>query len=161
MVQVFPYEVTLNPGEKATFVARLFDAQARFIREERATWSLDGLGGSIAGGTYTAGDQGDAGYVKATVGGLTGQGRVRVIPALPWSYDFDQWTGEIPPEHWLNTTNKVFVRELDGNKVLVRVPDATPQRRTRVFMGQSTWSDLTVEADVRSTERRPPVSRSW
>jgi outer membrane protein assembly factor BamB len=158
VVQVFPYEVTLDPGEKATFVARLFDAQARFIREEKAAWSLDGLGGSIAGGTYTAGDQSDAGYVKATAGGLTGQGRVRVIPALPWSYDFDQWTGEIPPEHWLNTTNKVFVRELDGNRVLVRVPDATPQRRTRVFMGQSTWSNLTVEADVRSTERRRSLS---
>ena len=157
-VQVFPYEVTLNPGEKATFVARLFDKEARFIREEKAAWSLDGVGGSIAEGTYTAGDQGDAGYVKATVGGLTGQGRVRVIPALPWSYDFDQWTGETPPEHWLNTTNKVFVRELDGNKVLVRVPDATPQRRTRVFMGQSTWADLTVEADVRSTERRRTLS---
>ena len=50
------------------------------------------------------------------------------------------------------------MRELEGNKVLVRVPDATPQRRTRVFMGPSTWSNLTVEADVRSTERRRTLS---
>jgi hypothetical protein len=96
--------------------------------------------------------------VKATVGGITGQARVRVIPPLPWSYDFEQWTGETPPKHWLNTTNKIFVRELDGNKVLVRVPDATPQRRTRVFMGSAGWSNLTVEADVRSTERRRTLS---
>jgi hypothetical protein len=96
--------------------------------------------------------------VKASVGGLTGQARVRVIPSLPWSYDFDQWTGESPPKHWLNTTNKVFVRELEGNKVLVRVPDATPQRRTRVMMGSASWSNLTIEADVRSTERRRTLS---
>jgi hypothetical protein len=46
------------------------------------------------------------------------------------------------------------VRDLEGEKVLVRVPDATPQRRTRVFMGPSTLSDYTIEADVRVTERR-------
>jgi hypothetical protein len=160
VVQVFPYEVALAPGEKARFGVRLFDAQGRFIREDTtATWALEQLGGTVDGGAYTAPSQGgEAGYVKATVAGLTGQARVRVVPALPWTYDFDAWTGEAPPRHWLNTANKLFVRELEGNKVLVRVPDATPQRRTRVFMGPSTWSNLTVEADVRSTERRRTLS---
>jgi outer membrane protein assembly factor BamB len=160
VVQVFPYEVALAPGEKVRFGVRLFDAQGRFLREDTtATWALDQLGGTIDRGAYTApAPGGDTGYVKAAVGGLTGQARVRVIPAVPWTYAFDEWTGETPPRHWLNTTNKLFVRELDGNKVLVRVPDATPQRRTRVFMGSSTSSNLTVEADVRSTERRRTVS---
>ena len=32
---------------------------------------------------------GAAGFVKATVGGVTGQARLRVIPPLPWTYDFE------------------------------------------------------------------------
>lgn len=159
VVQVFPLEVLLAPGEQASFTVRLFDAKGRFIREETgATWATDGLEGTVSEGTFTAPDAADAGYIKAAVGGLAGQARVRVIPPLPWSYDFDDWTGEAPPEHWLNTGRKIFVRELEGNKVLVRVPDNTPGRRTRVFMGPSTWSDYTVEADVRVLEKRRQMS---
>ena len=158
MVQVYPYEVLLSPGEKATFKARLFDAKGNFIREDKATWALDQLGGAVADGVYTASAESEGGYIKATVGGVTGQARVRVVPPLPWSFDFDTWTGEAPPKHWTNTTGKVFVREFDGSKGLTRVPDATPQRRTRVFMGPSTWSNYTVEADVRVTEKRRTLS---
>jgi outer membrane protein assembly factor BamB len=159
VVQVFPYEVLLKPGEQATFTVRLFDAKGRFIREEaNATWALDALGGTIAKGVYTAPARSDAGTIKATVGSVAGEARVRVIAPPPFTYDFDAWEGETPPEYWINTQNKFFVRELDGNRVLVRVPDATPQRRTRLFVGASTWSDLTVEADVRSTERRRTLS---
>ena len=158
LVQVSPYEVMLKPSEKATFTARLFDAKGNFIRDEKATWTLDQLGGAIVDGVYTASSESEGGYIKATIGGLTGQARVRVVPPLPWSYDFDTWTGEAPPKHWTNTTGKVFVRELEGNKGLIRVPDATPQRRTRVFMGPATWSNYTVEADVRVTEKRRTMS---
>jgi outer membrane protein assembly factor BamB len=158
VVQVSPYEVLLSPGEKATFKARLFDAKGNFIREDKATWALDQLGGAIVDGVYTASSESEGGYIKATVGAITGQARVRVVPPLPWSFDFDSWTGEAPPKHWTNTTGKVFVRDFDGSKGLTRVPDATPQRRTRVFMGPSTWSNYTVEADVRVTEKRRTMS---
>ena len=157
-MQVSPYEVLLSPGEKATFKARLFDAKGNFIREDKATWALDQLGGAVADGVYTASAESEGGYIKATVGGVTGQARVRVVPPLPWSFDFDTWTGEAPPKHWTNTTGKVFVREFDGSKGLTRVPDATPQRRTRVFMGPSSWSNYTVEADVRVIEKRRTMS---
>ncbi len=158
VVQVYPYEVMLKPGEKVTFTARLLDAKGNFIRNEKATWALDQLGGTVADGVYTASSESEGGYVKATVGGITGQARVRVVPALPWSYDFDSWTGEAPPKHWNNTIGKVFVRDFEGNKGLIRVPDATPQRRTRVFMGPAGWSNYTVEADVRVTEKRRTMS---
>jgi outer membrane protein assembly factor BamB len=158
VVQVFPYEALLAPGEKATFKARLYDAKGNFIREDKAEWTLDQLGGTVTDGVYTASAQSEGGYVKATVGGITGQARVRVVPPLPWSYDFDQWQGEAPPKHWINTTGKVFVRDFDGSKGLTRVPDTTPQRRTRVFMGPAAWSNYTVEADVRVTEKRRTMS---
>ena len=41
-VQVEPTEMVLKPGETVQLHARLFDAQGRFLREDRsATWSLD------------------------------------------------------------------------------------------------------------------------
>lgn len=161
VVQVVPYDVVVAPGEKVTFTARLFDAKGRFIREASgATWAVDQLGGSIADGVYTAGSEPDAGHVKATVDGITGQARVRVIPPLPWSYDFDAWQGEAPPEHWINAGRKFVVQDLEGSKVLVRLPDNTPGRRTRVFMGPSTLSNYTVEADVRVPEKRRQMSDS-
>ena len=92
LVQVYPYEVLLSPGEKATFKARLFDAKGNFIREDKASWTLDQLGGAVADGVYTASAESEGGYIKATVGGVTGQARVRVVPPLPWSFDFDTWT---------------------------------------------------------------------
>lgn len=158
VAQVFPYEALLRPGEKATFSVKLFDAKGNFVRDEKAaTWEST-LGGTVDNGVFTAPGGAAAGHIKVKVGEVTGQARVRVIPPLPWSYDFDQWTGETPPTHWTNTAGKIFVRDLEGNKGLIRVPDATPQRRTRVFMGPPDWSNYTVESDVRVTEKRRSMS---
>ena len=64
---------------------RLFDAKGRFLREETAAdWSLQGLKGTVAGGTLTvAADPVDqAGLIKATAGTLTGEARARVEAVL-------------------------------------------------------------------------------
>jgi outer membrane protein assembly factor BamB len=93
VAQVFPYEVVLDPGEKVTFRVKLFDAKGNFVREEKAaTWEST-LGGTVDNGVFTAPDGAAAGHIKVKVGEVAGQARVRVIPPLPWSYDFDQWTG--------------------------------------------------------------------
>ena len=45
-------------------------------------------------GVYTAATQGSsAGFVKATVGGVSGTARVRVIEPLPWTFDFENADG--------------------------------------------------------------------
>jgi hypothetical protein len=46
------------------------------------------------------------------------------------------------------------VRDIDGNKVLVKNPDPQAFKRARSFFGSADWSDYTVEADVRATEKR-------
>ena len=74
--------------------ARLFDAQGRFLREDKAgAWSLDDLKGTVTDGKFTvaAGQAGQAGLIKATVGGVTGEARARVIPPLPWNETFDSY----------------------------------------------------------------------
>jgi outer membrane protein assembly factor BamB len=157
-VQVFPYEVLLTPGQTTTLKARLYDAKGNFIRDEPAAqWSVDQVSGSVdANGVYTAPKQGSsAGFIKATVGTLSGVARVRVIEAPPWTFDFENATGEAPPGWWVGGPTKVFQRTVEGiGKVLVRPRDETVGRRAKVFFGPPNLNGLTVEADVRGREQR-------
>jgi outer membrane protein assembly factor BamB len=157
-VQVSPTEMVLKPGDTVQLHARLFDAAGRFLREDQAAWSLANLNGTVAGGKFTvaAGTAGQAGLIKATVGGITGEARARVIPALPWNETFDAYAPGTVPPHWVSATTvgKFQVIELDGQKVLEKVPTETLFKRIRVFMGPADWSNYTVEADIRINEKR-------
>ena len=67
-VQVSPTEITLQPGETAKLRARLFDAQGAVPpRGAAATWSLQGLKGTVAAGAFTAAKdmEDQAGVVRA------------------------------------------------------------------------------------------------
>jgi outer membrane protein assembly factor BamB len=158
VVQVFPYESIISPGQTVTLKARLFDAKGNFIREEPAAqWSVDQVSGAVdAKGVYAAAAQGSsAGFVKATVAGVSGTARVRVVEPLPWSFDFDNAAAEAPPAWWTGAPGKVFQRTVDGaGKVLLRPRDDTVGRRAKVFLGQPTMTGYTVEADVRGREQR-------
>ncbi len=158
VVQVFPYESLLRPGETVTLKARLFDAKGNFIREEpAAAWAVDQASGSVdAKGVYTAAKSGStAGFIKATVGALTGQARVRVIEAPRWTYDFEKVTGEAAPAWWVGAPGKVFQRTVEGvGSVLVRPRDETVGRRAKVLVGLPTMTGHTIEADVRGREQR-------
>lgn len=157
-VQVAPTEMVLKPGDTVQLHARLYDAAGRFLREENsAAWSLQGLRGTVTEGKLAVAldKVGQAGLIKATVGGLTGEARARVIPPLPWSETFDSYpVGSVPP-HWVSaTTGRFQVSELDGQKVLEKLPNETLFKRMRVFTGPADWSNYTVEADIRINEKR-------
>jgi outer membrane protein assembly factor BamB len=155
-VQVAPTELVLKPGESVQLQARLFDDRGRFLREGQAEWSLEKLRGGLRSGRFTAASDptAQAGLVKATVGGISGAARVRVIPPLPWSENFESLPGNAVPPQWVNATGKFVVREMDGNKVLVKLADNPFTKRARAFLGPSNWSNYTVEADVRASEKR-------
>lgn len=156
-VQVVPTELVLKPGESVQFRARLFDNKGHFLREEKAAWSLEQLKGAVSeGGQFTAPTEAaaQAGNVKATVGEVSGVARVRVIPPLPWSENFDSLAPKTVPTHWINTTGKYEVREVEGNKVLVKLADNPFTKRARAFLGPSDLKDYTVEADLLATEKR-------
>ena len=157
-VQVIPTELLLRPGDTARFRVRLFDEQGRFIREEPAAeWSLDQLKGTIDKGQFVAAPDGgtQAGSVKATVGGLTGSAGVRVFAQLPWNETFDSMAVNTIPPSWVNHTMKFTVREVEGNKVLVKTTEGSSLlSRARAYMGPSNLSNYTVEADVFATQKR-------
>jgi outer membrane protein assembly factor BamB len=154
---VTPTEVIIKPGAPLALTARGFDANGQATKSGQATWSVENLKGAIANGTFTpdpaAGAQ--AGLVKATIGSISGAARIRVIPDLPWTFDFES-SGETPPAQWVNATGKFAVRALDGNKVLVKLAE-NPfafAKRCRVFFAGPDYSDYTIEADVRAMEKR-------
>ncbi len=157
-VQVVPTELILKPGDKVNFRARLFDAQGNFVREEpAATWSLDQLKGTVNNGQFTvAGDAvNQAGWVKATVAGVTGTANVRVFPPLPWSETFDSVAVNAAPASWVSMTMKFGVRDQNGNKVLAKLTEGSSLlSRSRAYIGPSNWSNYTVESDVMATTKR-------
>jgi outer membrane protein assembly factor BamB len=157
-VQVIPTELLLRPGDNVQFRVRLFDEQGRFIREEPAAdWSLDQLKGTIDKGQFVAAPDGgtQAGLVKATVGGLTGSASVRVFAQLPWNETFDSMAVNTIPATWVNHTMKFTVRDINGNKVLVKTTEGSSLlSRARAYMGPSNLSNYTVEADVFATQKR-------
>lgn len=156
-VQVVPVDLVIKPGETAKFRVRLFDEYGRFIREEAgAVWSLEGLKGAVQSNQFTpAADAGvQAGTVKATVGGVAGVSRVRVIPPMPLSEDFESIAVDGVPKYWISTGGKYSVRQVEGNKVLVKNPNPPAFKRARSLFSSIDWSNYTTEADVRTTEKR-------
>jgi hypothetical protein len=137
---------------------RLFDERGTFIREEKgATWSLDQLKGTVSEGKFVAQTDSlpQSGLVKASFGGLTGSASVRVFPPLPWSENFDAMAVNTLPPSWVNTTLKYVVREMNGNRVLVKTTEGSSLlSRARAYFGPSDFSDYTVEADISATQRR-------
>ena len=156
-LQVAPTELFLEPGQTVRLRARLFDRAGRFLREEKAAWSLQGLEGAITDGQLTVANTPieQAGLVKATVGGLTGEARARVARPLPWTEGFDSYADGAIPAGWANTVpGRLLVATLDGQKVLHKEPLNTIFQRGRTFIGPPTWSNYSFQADVRAPQRR-------
>ncbi len=157
-VLVTPTELILKPGESIALTARAFDAKgAEIALPGPPAWSVEALKGTIQDGRFTADAAAtpQAGLVKAAFGTQVGAARIRVIPDLPWSFDFEDGR-DVPPPQWANATGKFAVRDLDGSKVLVKLAenDFAFAKRCRPFFGSPELSNYTIEADVRALERR-------
>lgn len=156
-VQVRPAEALLKPGETAAFRAFSYDAQGRLLREEKPVWSLDQLAGKLDGARYTApaANTGEAGLLKASAGGVTGESRVRVAPVPEWNEDFEKMAPGSTPPNWISATaGKFEVAELDGGKVISKLPNESMFKRMRVLFGPNDLHDYTMEADIRAPQRR-------
>jgi outer membrane protein assembly factor BamB len=170
---VTPTEVMLKPGESVQLHAKLFDANGGFLREDKATWTINPpqktlpnsapiiskLPGAVADGKYTAPADAKlaAGEIQAKVGSLTAVSRLRVIPPMPYSEDFDSLElGQVGvPAAWVNALGKYEIREVNGSKALVKLRIELPFReRARTFFGQPDWKNYTIEADVSSQDKR-------
>ena len=98
-VQITPGELLLKSGQKQQFQVRLFNERGQQLpdspaKKQTVKWELKGPGQIDDSGNYTApaGSAHTATTVTATVGDVSGQTRLRVVPPLPWKFDFNDIT---------------------------------------------------------------------
>jgi outer membrane protein assembly factor BamB len=154
---VVPAEVVAKAGEPITFEAWSFDGKGRFLRKEKAQWSLEGLAGEITpeGELKTPPSATTVGKVKASAAGLSATGQARFFGPLPWTFDFE---GGTVPRHWIGAGPRFKVTDLGGGKRLQKPPVASGLSRSTVFVGPASMKGYTVEADLLATRqgRRMP-----
>jgi hypothetical protein len=74
-----------------------------------------------------------------------GQARVRVVPELPWNFDFAD--GQVPVT-WIGARYRHVIREVNGEKVMVKITTIPKGTRSQSIMGLPDSHDYTVQADV-------------
>ncbi len=154
---VSPTEEILAPDDEIALQVRAFDDRGRETGVPGAlSWETAGFAGAVENGSLRIpGDApAGAGTLTATAGGLSATARFRVVPPLPWHWDFDAPDAGVPAQ-WVNAAGKYATRALDsGERVLVKLADNPFLRRARVYMGPPDMSGYSVRADARASERR-------
>ncbi|HEX6882867.1 MAG TPA: PQQ-binding-like beta-propeller repeat protein [Planctomycetota bacterium] len=164
-LQVIPADFEIEAGHALALRARTLDAQGRVVADpaEGVAFATDlPLKQEAPGKWSVAADaRPGANVLKATLGELSAQARVRIVPSLPYREDFegtklDQPRPDapaeerfgFPPSFWLSGRMKWDVREKDGSKVLARTVDNPLFQRTISLFGDAEDRDYTVQADV-------------
>ncbi len=102
-LQIVPVEVLLRPGEQQPFHIRMYNAKGQWVRN--AQFDIDNVQFEVDGPGYFDNVRGiysipashrehSAVTIKASANGATGTARIRVVPPLDWSFDFD--SGKVP-----------------------------------------------------------------
>ncbi|MDB5385841.1 MAG: afsK 2 [Planctomycetaceae bacterium] len=157
--QLVPAESLLTSKQKQKFQVRLYNANGRYLKTVSAKYTLEGPGTIDEFGKYTVAD-GNAHtvtVVKAEVEGLTAIARIRVVPPLPWVFDFKD---KLVPPTWIGAAYRHVPREVDGDQVLVKVTTIPKGTRSQSWMGPIDLHDYTVQADVKGdikNEKMPDV----
>lgn len=184
-LQIIPSEVTLRPGQSATFRANIIDPNGRFAMSVsdvgKLSWTnyipptarvkstMNGRFNSEGQLVADAATKPSAGAFEATLGGFKGYIRGRVLPYLPLSQDFESFTLSetnlaegasfaYPPLPWIGARFKFEVREKDGTKCLTKTIDNKFFQRATVFLGAPDAKNYTIQADVMSDGNRRKMS---
>jgi outer membrane protein assembly factor BamB len=184
-LQVIPAEVRLKPGERVRFTIRGIDANGfptGPYEASRAKWAKyippSARVRSEMNAEFTpqgelvaaASAQPSAGAWEATIDGLKGYIRGRVLPAVPFKEDFQGYDLAVdhatemgvkfayPPLPWIGARFKWEVRDVSGEKALAKTLDNTFFQRATAFIGHPDTKGYTLEADVRADGNRRTMS---
>lgn len=187
-LQIIPSEVLLNPGQTAGFRVRKLDANGFTVEQVKDVKAVKWAGyipatARVRASMHAAFDASgelvapkdakpSAGAFEATLDGLKGYIRGRVLTGLPLKEDFENFelsettTNTVeeptqfayPPLPWIGARFKFEVREKDGNKALVKTIDNKFFQRGTVFFGEPEMKNYTIQADVFSEGNRRKMS---
>ncbi len=150
-VQIIPSELLIRPEQPQTFRVRLYNANGQLLREakpDEVEFSVEGPG-AVENGAYQApaDTKHQAAYVTAKVGELSNEARIRIVPALPWSFDFEGLSDL--PVTWVGARYRHVIRPMDGSNVAVKISTIPKGTRSRSWMGPTDLHDYTIQAEVR------------
>ncbi|TVQ01873.1 MAG: serine/threonine protein kinase [Planctomycetaceae bacterium] len=150
-IQVVPAEWMAWSGDKTELSVLAFNAQGKSLGEvEDAEIEIKG-GGELADGHFVTPsvDAPTGVYVTAKRGDLESVARFRVVPSLPWSFDFED--GKVPVT-WTGAAYRHQPVEFeDGGRGLVKVSTIPKGTRSQSWIGPTDLSNYTVQADFFAT----------
>lgn len=151
-LQVVPVESLVSPGDKLPMAVRALNAHGQYLPDVEANWSVEGPATVDSTGLFVADPA--AGHttaiVTAKVGEISGTARLRIVPPLPWSFDFSD---KKVPGTWIGAAYRHQPRDLDGESLLVKISTIPKGTRSQSWMGPTGLHDYTVQADFLATER--------
>jgi hypothetical protein len=164
LLAVSPATAQVQPGKKQAFIAKGLDQHGRDIATGQVDWKASG-GVIDSDGVFSAGDDEGNFVVSVSVGTVKGSATISVAKAgstaaptpqkPPASQGSLRWTGEIPPQKWMNFYTKVLSKVVgrQGLKLTLNVevsPESgvSPQKieETRVALQELGLND-DVSAD--------------
>ncbi len=77
------------------------------------------------------------------------------MPPLPWKFDFSD--GQVPAT-WIGARYRHQIRDVDGNKVMVKVTTIPKGTRSQSWMGPTDLHDYTIQADVLGVPAQRPAA---
>ena len=168
-IQLVPYDTLLAPGEKQSYQVRFFNARGQELADvlsPEIQFSLDGAGTIGKDGTYQAPRENahQCALITCQIGDLTGTARVRIVPPLPWKFDFHET--ENVPLTWIGGRVRWESRQANGEKFIAkRTVLPTPKNpknklgtRSYLWMGPTDLSNYTIQADVALKEENGRMS---
>lgn len=183
-LQIVPSEVLLRPGQTQKFRIRGLDANGLttgWYPASQAKWAsyipptarvrseMKGTFNAQGELTADAAPVPSAGAFQATINGMTGTFRGRVLPVPPLKEDFQGYNLTVdhategvkfayPPLPWNGARLKWEVRDVEGEKALTKTLDNQFFQRSSVFLGHPTEKNYTLEADLRADGNRRAMS---
>jgi outer membrane protein assembly factor BamB len=164
--QIIPWDVLLAPGEEQQYKVRLYNSKGQFLREaapDRVSFGVSGPGNISKEGVYkaSAATKAEAALVLCEIDGITAEGRVRVLPPLPWKYDFEDGAEDVPMT-WVGGRVRYVLRKSDDGNHYIAKPTELPTKpgapttklgtRSQMWMGSPKLSNYTVQADIQLQE---------
>lgn len=164
-VQLSPWDVLLAPGAKQQYEVRVFNAEGQLLRKAdpgKVTFGVAGPGSISSDGMYQAPKKSghQVARILCDVEGVPAEARVRIVPPLPWKFDFED--GKEPPLTWVGGRIRYVAREGDDGSHYLAKPTELPTRpgapttklgtRSRMWMGPSDLANYTIRADIQLQE---------
>tara|TARA_R110002073_G_scaffold5893_3_gene35931 strand:- start:5837 stop:8161 length:2325 start_codon:yes stop_codon:yes gene_type:complete len=150
-LQLIPAEAMVRPGDVISYEVVAFNSRGQQLGLplDSVTFEAEGPGDVGRDGVFQtdAQMQHTAVTVNARVGELLATSRIRVVPSLPWFFDFSN--GEVPIT-WVGARYRHEVRSVDGEPVIAKVSTIPKGTRSQAWFGPTDLHDYTITADVKA-----------